>query len=306
MKAVPTFDKVSFKKSREWLLNHGRPLEQRLFEHFFEGAPAGPALAALGEYQNRDGGFGRTLEPDIRSEHSSALATTVALQWLAQLPAGKDDPRVTGAASWLRDSYLENFTAWQIIPMATRDAPHAPWWTWHGEIKRMGANPRAEILGYMHVWPDLFPDAVRRNVLAAVLQQLEGEGEDIEMHDLLCYLRLLDSRGVPSEVTAHLRSRLAQLSEAALAASSGLGYGLSVLQVVPSAHSPLAYLFQDELGGALERLIEDRNPEGYWQPTWTWGSDPEPAWVEAESDWRSVLTLDSLLVLARHATFQRT
>ncbi len=305
MAGQPELDQDALAESRSWLFSHGRPLEQRLFEHFFDGAPAGPALAALGEYQNDDGGFGRALEPDIRSDASSALATTVALQWLLQLPAGDDDPRVSGAASWLREQFLEHFTAWQIIPVETRDAPHAPWWTWHGDVRRMGANPRAEILGYMYAWPNLFPAEMRERVLEQVLQQLEGEGEDIEMHDLLCYLRLLDARGLPPGLADHLRGRLGPVSQAALAASSGLGYGLSVLQVAPSAQAPLADLFAQDTGPALERLIGERRPEGYWQPSWTWGSAPEPAWAEAEADWRSVLTLDSLLVLARHGALRR-
>lgn len=305
MAASQEHDQDVLAESRNWLLSHGRPLEKRLLEHFIEGAPAGPALAALGGFQNDDGGFGRALEPDIRSDASSALATTVALQWLVQLPAGEDDPRVSGAASWLREQFLDDFTAWQIIPVETQDAPHAPWWTWDGDIRRMGANPRAEILGYMYAWPNLYPEEMRERVLEQVLQQLEGEGADIEMHDLLCYLRLLDARGLPLQVADHLRARLGPLSQAALDASSGLGYGLSVLQVVPSPHAALADLFADDIGPALERLIDQRQPEGYWQPTWTWGSAPEPAWAEAEADWRIVLTLDSLLILARHGALTR-
>ena len=66
----------AFGRAADYLRNEARPLERALFAHHFEGGGRTAVLAALVPYQNADGGFGRALEPDMRAEASSVLATT--------------------------------------------------------------------------------------------------------------------------------------------------------------------------------------------------------------------------------------
>ena len=63
---------TSFQKARSFIFEHGRILDQRLFEFHFEGRSNEAVLLALKKYQNKDGGFGKALEPDLRSPLSSA------------------------------------------------------------------------------------------------------------------------------------------------------------------------------------------------------------------------------------------
>lgn len=290
----------AFASARAWLLANARPLEGRLFEAFFDGAPPEPALAELARFQNADGGFGHGLEPDLQTPASSAIATSVALQWLSQLGVAGDHSLVAGAGRYLVDTWHPAFDSWQIIPPEVADAPHAPWWTYRGDIERMGANPRAELVAYAFQWPSLLPAEIRDRALAGVLQRLEGEGEDVEMHDLLCYLRLARTGAVPAETRRRMLELLGPLTDAALDMASGLGYGLRVTDIVPAATDPLAARHADRLPDALARLIAEQQPEGYWQPSWQWGSDPGEGWARAEREWRGVLTLGNLLTLARH------
>ena len=57
----------SFERARRFLKTEARSLERTLFERHFEAGPAGAVLAALAAFQNDDGGFGRALEPDVRT-----------------------------------------------------------------------------------------------------------------------------------------------------------------------------------------------------------------------------------------------
>ena len=68
----------AFERAADFLRHGARPLERALFAHAFEDGGRTPVLAALVPYQNDDGGFGRALEPDMRAEASSVVATTRA------------------------------------------------------------------------------------------------------------------------------------------------------------------------------------------------------------------------------------
>jgi hypothetical protein len=56
-------------------------------------------------HENPDGGFGHALEPDLRTPASSALATSVAFQVLAEVGAPADHPLVLGGLAYLLASY---------------------------------------------------------------------------------------------------------------------------------------------------------------------------------------------------------
>ena len=54
-----------FARARHFLKTEARALDRALFEFRFEGAPAQAVARELAAYQNQDGGFGHTLEPDM-------------------------------------------------------------------------------------------------------------------------------------------------------------------------------------------------------------------------------------------------
>src|SRR5882672_1217584 len=74
---------ADFARSRDFILEHGRVLERRVFEHLFGGTGAEPVHAALAAYRNPDGGFGHALEPDARVSASQPLFAEFALRTLA-------------------------------------------------------------------------------------------------------------------------------------------------------------------------------------------------------------------------------
>src|SRR5690606_16717044 len=100
-----------------------RPLELRLFEYHFEGAPAWPVIDALSEFQNDDGGFGHGLEPDAQTTASGAEATSVALLRLAEAEAPASHPMVRSAVAYLERTLDPDTRTWQIVPDATAGPP---------------------------------------------------------------------------------------------------------------------------------------------------------------------------------------
>ena len=121
----------------------------------------------------------------------------------------------------------------------------------------------------------------------------------MEMHDLFCYLRLLQAPGLPSEVRARMLGKLEKIVDAAVERDPARwkSYGLPPLGVVDSPASPFARAFSSAIDLNLDFLLETQDPDGSWKPTWSWGDAAPDAWETAKREWAGVLTLGALRIL---------
>jgi hypothetical protein len=117
---------AAFHKACAFVENEGRPLDAALLRYDLGTGSAEAVLIALAAYQNRDGGFGHGLEPDMASPASSALATSIGLRFLRRVEAGGDRIMVKAALDWLERSFDWDAGVWPIITAAVDEAPHAP------------------------------------------------------------------------------------------------------------------------------------------------------------------------------------
>jgi hypothetical protein len=69
-----------FDRVKAYVMREARPLDRQLFRYYFEGGDSDKVARELAAFQNEDGGFGHSLEPDFRLIASSSLATTVGMQ----------------------------------------------------------------------------------------------------------------------------------------------------------------------------------------------------------------------------------
>jgi hypothetical protein len=131
-------------RAREFLAAHGRPIDQARFAlHFGEGTQA-EVLAALGRYQNADGGFGKGLEPDITAPDSNPFATELALAICREAHIDADDPLLQRTVAYL-EATQDPDGGWRFSP-AVLEHPLAPWfvgWAWPN------LNPACVIAGLL-------------------------------------------------------------------------------------------------------------------------------------------------------------
>ena len=290
-------------KRTETFINTGvRPLEEALLAVIVSGASLDWALSELAAFQNEDGGFGRGLEPDLQLADSSVLATTVALQILRELAVNSDDGLVQGAMRYLLDTYDDAAQTWPIIPPNADDAPHAPWWQYDPDLSRYLSNPRAEIVGYLFDYADLVPDRMGESLLTAVLEHLEALQGEIEMHELLCYMRLLDTKTLPEDARALLLKRLQPVVESSVArdAAGWSQYRLKPLMVAPDPSSPFATLLGKAIDDNLDYEIDQQSGDGSWAPAWSWGDSYPEAWPHAQRAWQGVLTVNTIRMLSAY------
>lgn len=290
-------------RARAFLTDHARPLERARAEHLFDGGSAEPVLDELRRYQNSDGGFGHGLEPDLQTPDSSVLATTVALQLLGTLQLDESHPLIRGAMTYLRSTYSEEFDTWPIIPETVDNAPHAPWWQPRAmdpaQAARQFINPRAEVIGYLFTYASYSTPEFRTRLLKSQLDHLNEQSDAIEMHELLCLLRLLRAPMLPDGPRQTLAETLTRVVSATVSTEPGewRGYGLRPADVVDGPDSPFVPLLGDATALDLDARIEAQGADGAWSPPWNWGDLHPEAWARARTEWSGVLTLNTLAAL---------
>jgi hypothetical protein len=211
---------------------------------------------------------------------------------------------------FLLETYDPALEAWPIIPSTVDDAPHAPWWSFDDHLAErwlgFKANPGAEIVGYLFEYPSVTPISLRQELGEVMALHLETYADALEMHDLLCYVRLVETTRLPDTLRSWLLPRLAPIVERGVAKepSAWAQYGLKPLGVAESPDSP----FASQLAGAIERNldyeIEQQGADGAWAPNWTWFGLYDDAWPEAERAWKGVLTIKVLHQLQRFGRFE--
>jgi hypothetical protein len=296
-----------FVRAREFLKIQARPLDRALFEHRFEAASAEHAISELACYRNADGGFGRALEPDLRTPSSSALCTGIA-------DCPSDHPLVSGAVQFLLDTFDEGRHVWRAVPHDANDYPHAPWW--HDDDGSLARTfdefviiPRAQIVGLLQYYAKLVPGAWLDTVTEDTVTTIETLEDDAfgGGGDTLRYaLDLTETHALPQRLKDRLVPRLRSLAEGIVSRDPEEwgGYCPTPLKIAPSPDSAVADTLWDDLQRNLDYKIDCQTPEGTWEPTWTWGDFYPQEWERAEQEWRGHLSLETLTSLRAYGRIE--
>src|SRR5215217_1782062 len=91
---------INIDSAERFVHANARVVERHCLAVLLDGGPVDRVLDALRPYRNRDGGFGRGLEPDVRCPDSQPAAVLHAFEVLDRV--GSLEARlVAGAADWL-------------------------------------------------------------------------------------------------------------------------------------------------------------------------------------------------------------
>ena len=291
---------AAFQSAKNFIMDQGRALDQRRFEFHFEAGSANAVLDELASYQNDDGGFGNSLEPDIRTSASSAIATTVGFQVLREIRAPVGHALVRKGIEYFVTTYDESRQIWPIIPPEVAEAPHAPWWNYENSVETFGqflVNPRAEIVGYLHEFSDGVPTQLLKQLTATVLAHLDSLPDEMEMHDILCFARLAETEALPNRKEVGEKLAREAAPRVARNAEQLTGYVLKPLWLVSSPESPLATEFKDEVEMNLDFEIEQQGEDGSWSPNFSWEDQYPETWQKAKKEWQSRFTVETLKTL---------
>jgi hypothetical protein len=293
-----------FERSRRFLGTEARPLERAIFAFRFEDASPERVREELTRFANEDGGFGRALEPDVRTPSSSALATALGLKVLEEIDCPADDPLVRGAVDWLVSMYDAEAKVWRVVPADANESPHAPWWhDEHGSLAKtfddFAIIPRALLVGLLHRFGGHLPSEWLDEVAESTVRYVEtvdvlgaGGGSDLEY-----VIHLARTEALPDRYRERLISRVREAIPRVVVRDPAKwkAYCITPLRAAPTPDSIGADLIESELRQNLDALIDRQSPEGTWDPTWTFEYPAE--WAAARTEWRGILTLETLTML---------
>ena len=284
---------VQFEKAKSFIQSKARKLEIARFELEFEKGSKENVLQQLLRYQNEDGGFGNGLEPDFRCKESSALATSIGLNYLSKAGIDEKNEVVQKAVKYLLTTFNKERMGWQIVPREVESAPRAIWWN-YSEDWAWG-NPTAEIIGLLHHYKGLVPADFLRDLTKYAIDYVNDLTE-YENHELLCILKF--AKELPVEEYGLISNKLVEMVKANVTVDPDKwdSYCLLPIQVVNSPRSDFYELFSDSIPANLDYLVEKQTTDGCWEPTWAWGQFEEE-WETAKVEWSGCLTLDYLKVL---------
>jgi hypothetical protein len=276
-------------RARDFMLRDARILERRRFAHRFDGESADAVVDALRVYENSDGGFGNALEPDLRGADSQPVPLEHALHILEEVER-PDRELIQGALSWLATVSSPEGGVPFVLETVTL-GPHAPWWVPTG-IPSL--NPTAGIAGLLskHGVEEPWVDRATEFCWLALDSRLGELGPD----DAISVLTFLD-RVSDRERALAAFERLGERIKNDLVAldPEAPGYVKSPLEFAPSPDCLARTLFDDTtIDQHLEALAAHQQEDGGWPITW------EPPSQAAVSEWRGVVTLNCLGVLASY------
>lgn len=292
-----------------FLASAGRPLDHALFRCEFLDGEVEAVWRELSAYQNPDGGFAHSLEPDAVVAESSVLDTTHALQVMRRVGVAAGHPILHAAMDYLRKAYDEQLGGWPIRPFASAQTPCAPWWKsadeseWLEKMKAGRLNPTAEVLGYFLDYGHPTDRGLIESVSAAVARWIDEADEPLESHELLCLARLTRAAGLSEGRREAWVGRVGRDVAAAVNPdpTSWDGYGLKPWWIAETpGDAMLGELEPGLVEAMLDHEMDRQEDDGGWPPFWDWGGLHAEAWTDARRAWKSVLTEQMLRVLRNH------
>lgn len=279
---------ASLAKASEFIWYHARLLERRVFAYHFLDDDARHVVDTLRAYQNRDGGFGHALEPDLRGPDSQPVFVDFALTTLREV--GARDAEIGRRVCDFLASIATPSGAVPAILATAQQQPRAAHWNGDAALQpslnfTSGIAGQLHWQGIQHPWLDRATDYCWAELCNSVIG---------DAHSLRSAFVFLDNFGGERR-TRKLTEKLAAQLPAAdffLAHVPVARYGLTPLHFAPSPRSPERRLFSDsQIEAHLDDLAARQASDGGWPIFW------DAPGETARNEWRARWTLDALSAL---------
>lgn len=280
---------MNFEKAANFIWQHGRLLERRIFEYFFFEGSKDHVITALRAYQNDDGGFGHALEPDLRTPESQPLYMEFALRTLYDCNI-KDQQLSLRACEYV-SKHADLSKGIPTIYQSSLNYPHAAHWD-HAHATAPSFDRLTGLVGLLkwqgisHPWLDSAVDICLEYILTNKFD---------DAHTILTSFCLLESLPQTEQITQlfnKLSNELLTTAKFIRMDAYSEDYGLSPLDFAPSPSSYCSRIFmKDTIAQHLQALTSQQHDDGGWQITW------QPPGEAAKLEWRAYLTLKNLIIL---------
>lgn len=119
---------------KTWVYRNARDIELSLWKYYFENGSKDDIILALSYFQNDDGGFGNSLEPDNWNPNSTPYTTLYAISILNDIEfMDLNHPIYKGILKYLYSEIDLMEYGWRFCVPTNDNFPHAPWWNFNEE-----------------------------------------------------------------------------------------------------------------------------------------------------------------------------
>jgi len=287
------------------IYHHGRPLEEARLKHLLFNGSSEDVLTQLSMFQNPDGGFGGSLEPDLWNPNSSPIQTWSAITILREISFDKKHPVILKMIAYLEQTIDENALRWYLVELSNDDFPHAPWWHYRKEDYTW--NPTASLAGFLIKYASPLSKAFKLSskIAQEAFAYITTTKAPIEMHELRCLIDLMiDTEDLFGRSSPYLSAKEAIILhiEAVLEKDSTkwfTTYAVKPSALITTHPSFVSQAFMDLLILEFEEAKKHRNSEGIWSITWDWDGHYPNAYQEAKTIWEGIIAYHYLYLMLK-------
>lgn len=275
-------------KGTKFIWENARLLERAIFEyHFCDGSPE-RILEILKTYQNKDGGFGHALEPDLRAPDSHPLFAEFGLRILHECKLRA--PEMVYKVCDFLSQHVDFEQGIPTILPSSQEYPRAAHWNNPDSVlpsfdRLTGLVGLANWHGTRHPWLQKAVEICMGRIATT---------EYTDAHTILTAFCLLES-ALDKTTTDELFDKLAEeLLEADFFCADApvSRYGLTPLTFAPTPDSFCRRIFSNsQIDAHLTDLESKQKDDGGWPIQW------EPPGEISKWEWRSQRTVRALSVL---------
>lgn len=301
--------KKDFEEIRLWVYRNARPIELARWQYHFEAGSKENVLAALAVYQNPDGGFGNSLEPDNWNPYSTSYTTHYAIRLLKEIDGiDMNHPILKGIVRYLDSRVETNENGWLFNVPSNNDYPHAPWWTYSPDdnlYESIGVTAGLVefILTYVDETSELYEYALK--LADKLIQRLGAENQLGEM-EVTGYMNLstaltrlnLSHRYDINRIDKKIKKLVNTTIEHDV--SKWMYHCKTPRNYIDSPNSQFYMENKEITDRELEYIIDTRIKNGVWNITWSWFENNEKYVKEfaiTENWWKADLAISTLLHL---------
>ena len=302
-----------YEQAKSWMYRNARPLELARWQFHFEGGSALAVTNALAAYQNKDGGFGHALESDSWNPNSSPINTFHAIELLEEIKFyEKSHPMIIGILNYLDSDVDFDGKVWSNVLLSNNEYPHAPWW--HHEsvsTSHHSYNPTAGLVGFSLSYAD--PNSKLYTKCMSIANEAVEEilkVDQIDMHALVCYIKLLDHCKRAEIKTSFdqmkLERKISQLVNQAITKDISLWAIQYVCKPSQFFNSPKSLFYAENKVVAdyeCEFIQNTVNSDGVWDVTWSWEAYPEE-WALSKNWWKAHIAVNNMCYLRNFGSLQ--
>ncbi|MNW42484.1 hypothetical protein D3C74_196560 [compost metagenome] len=292
---------------REWVHRNARSLDLAVWRYFFEHGDQQSVLSELAYYQNNDGGFGKTIDPDNWNPHSTPYNAQIVIKLLRQIEfTDVKHPIYQGIFHYLETTEHQSDFGWFFTIPSNDDYPHGVWWNYNEETnvyQSIGttASLAGFILRYGEPESKLYRMACSYTEMLIKKLRSTTEYGDMGIGGYCELLEDIEAAGLEKHFDyEYLRIKVPQLVRDKIRNEPN-NFMANPLEFVLSPESVFYEENKQEVEAALNFLIDQRPTTGVWDIPWEWyqGDKYTQAFAISENWWKSIKATEKLLQLKK-------